>query len=136
MAHHGWTVLAARAEHVEPWLETLVYRVDSEEGSIVFAGDSRPCESLNKLAHGAEVLVISCWDHQETMEKNGEVLGISGTLDAAKMAREFGVKKLILTHTGPHLSKPGSREKGIGDIARIYQGEIIFGEELMHLVLW
>ena len=115
---------------------SLVYRVDSDEGCIVFAGDSRPCASLSKLAHGADILVISCWDHQERMERNGEVLGISGTLDAAKMADEFGVKKLILTHTGPHLSKPGSRERGIADIARIYQGEIIFGEELMRLVLW
>ena len=132
----GWTVTATRAKHVEPWLETLVYRVDWDEGSVVFAGDSRPCESLSKLAHGADILVISCWDHQETMERNGEVLGISGTLDVAKMAREFGVKKLILTHTGPHLSAPGSREKGIGDIASIYRGEIIFGEELMDVVLW
>ena len=32
-----WTVTAAPAHHAEPWLESLVYRVDSDEGSIVFA---------------------------------------------------------------------------------------------------
>ena len=52
------------------------------------------------------------------------------------MAKEYGVKKLILTHTGPHLTYPGSREKGIGDITKIFKGDVIFGEELMRLELW
>ena len=130
-----WRVTAARANHVEPWLESLAYRVDSDEGSIVFAGDTSPCESVIKLAHRADVLVVNCWDHQETMESNGEAPGQTGTLDSAKMAHDANVKKLILTHIGPRLSEPGSRERGIQDIASIYHGEVIFGEELMSLVL-
>jgi ribonuclease BN (tRNA processing enzyme) len=51
------------------------------------------------------------------------------------MAQEAAVKRLVLTHTGAHLSQAGSREKGIRDIARIYSGEIVFGEELMSLDL-
>ncbi len=133
--NNRWTVTAARAHHVEPWLESLTYRVDSDEGSIVFTGDTSPCESVSKLSYGADVLVVNCWDHQEAMEMNGEAPGQTGTLDAAKMAQEADIKKLILTHTTPHLSEPGSRERGIRDIACIYQGEIIFGEELMRLVL-
>lgn len=134
--HNHWTVTAARANHDEPLLESLAYRVDTDEGSIVFAGDTGPCESVARLAYGADSLVANCWDHQETMERNGEAPGQTGTLDAAKLALESGVKKLILAHTGPQLSRAGSREKSIGDIARIYQGEIVFGEELMDLELW
>ncbi len=136
MESDSWRVTAARVHHVEPWLESLAYRVDSDEGSIAFAGDTGPCRSVGELAHGADVLVVNCWDHQETMKENGEAPGQTGTLDAANMALESGARKLILTHTGPALSRPGSREKGIADIASIYQGEIIFGEELMGLDLW
>lgn len=132
--HSCWRVTAAKVNHVQPWLESLAYRVDSDRGSIVFAGDTGPCESLSKLAQGTDVLVVNCWDHQNTMEKNGEAPGQTGTLDAARMAQESGAKKLILTHTGPHLTKPGSKEKGIADIAHLYQGQIIFGEELMSLM--
>jgi len=131
--HNSWRVTAIQAQHVEPWLQSLAYRVDSDAESIVFAGDTAPCESVGKLAHGAEVLVVNCWDLQETMDKNGEAPGQTGTLDAAKMAQEVRVKKLILTHTGPQLCKPDSRKKAIEDIAHIYQGEIIFGEELMSI---
>jgi hypothetical protein len=32
---------------------------------------------------------------------------------------------------GHELTRPGHREKGIGDIARVHDGQIIFAEELM-----
>ncbi len=131
--NNRWTVTAACAQHVEPWLDSLAYRVDSDEGSIVFAGDTSPCESVAKLAYGAGTLIVNCWDHKERMDMNGEAPGQTGTIDAANMAQDACVKKLILTHTTPYLSEPGSRERGIRDISRIYQGEIIFGEELMCL---
>ena len=136
VGHSDWAVTAAHAKHVQPWLESLAYRVDTDGGSIVLAGDTEPCDSVSDLACGADVLVVNCWDHQHTMDENGEAPGQTGTLDAARMAQEAGVKKLILTHTGPRLAEPGSRAKAVGDIAGIFHGEIIFGEELMRLALW
>jgi len=132
-----WVVTAAQARHVEPWLESLAYRVDADGASIVFAGDTGPCESVSELAHGADVLVISCWDHQDAMNKSAREIAraITGTLDVASMAQKCGVKTLIVTHTKPNISKPGARERVIGDIAHIYQGEIVFAEELMTLTL-
>jgi ribonuclease BN (tRNA processing enzyme) len=69
------------------------------------------------------------------MERDGEAMGMGGTLDAANLAREAGAKRLVLSHTGAQLSQPGSREKSIADIARVYAGDIVFGEELMSLDL-
>jgi ribonuclease BN (tRNA processing enzyme) len=54
-----------------------------------------------------------------------------GTLEAARFAQQTGVKRLVLTHIHIPLDQPGSREKGIADVARLYEGEIIFGQELM-----
>ncbi len=113
--HNRWIVTAARAHHVEPWLESLAYRVDSDKGSIVFAGDTSPCESVTKLTHGADVLVVNCWDHQKTMEVNGEAPGQTGTLDAAKMARDASVKNSSLLTLVPILVSraPEKGEYGI-----------------------
>jgi len=127
----NWEVVAGRAKHVEPWLTSLAYRINAEDEVIVIAGDTEPCKSVIELARGADVFVANCWDHQETMERNGEASGQTGTIDAANMAKESGAKTLILAHTGAHLSAAGSREKGVADIARIYDGKVIFGEELM-----
>jgi ribonuclease BN (tRNA processing enzyme) len=49
------------------------------------------------------------------------------------MAKEAGVKKLVLVHVGPHLATPGPMERGIGDVRRIYSGEVIVADELMAL---
>ena len=48
-----------------------------------------------------------------------------------RMAQEAGVKKLALVHIGPHLSGHGAMEKGIGDVKQIYDGELLFTDELM-----
>jgi ribonuclease BN (tRNA processing enzyme) len=47
------------------------------------------------------------------------------------MAQAAGVKKLVLSHMGPHLSSHGPLEKGICDVWRIFGGEILFAEELL-----
>lgn len=132
-----WSVRAARAQHYEPWLESLAYRVDTKEGSVVFAGDTGRFQPVIDLAQGADVLLVSCWDYQERMEGEDEenVGVIAGTLDVARMARDCAVQTLIVTHTQPSISSPGAWEKVVGDIAAIYDGQIVFAEELMTLSL-
>lgn len=117
-------------------MQSLAYRVDTDRGSIIFAGDTGPCAQLGSLAQGADVFVANCWNHQKVMDADGEAPGQTGTLDAAKFARDSGASLLILTHTGPALCKPGSRESAIRDIASVYKGQIVFGEEGMFLDLW
>ena len=123
-----WTVTAAKTQHIEPWMPTLAYRVNSNGQSIVFTGDTGPCSSVAALAKEADTLLIHCWDHQQTMKKN-EAGMITGTTAAAEFAKEAGVKRLILAHQGPNLDRPGSKEKAISDMAQIFDGEIIFSEE-------
>jgi ribonuclease Z len=137
LVHRGkdWQVTSSPAEHVQPWLDSLAYRVDSPEGSVVFTGDTQPCSSVTELARGADMMLCMCWDDQEIMEQNGENTGQCGTLGAARMAQDAGVRKLVLVHIGPHLSAPGPRHKGISDIRRVYDGELVFSEELMRITL-
>jgi ribonuclease BN (tRNA processing enzyme) len=130
-----WQVAAAPAEHVQPWLDSLAYRVDTEDGSVVFTGDTQPCDTVTRLAHGADMMLCMCWDDQAVMDANGEYNGQCGTVGAAQMAQEAGVKKLVLVHVGPHLAGHGPMERGIGDISRIYDGGVVFSEELMRISL-
>lgn len=129
-----WTVTAAKTQHIDPWMQTLAYRVDFTDGSIVFTSDTGPCRSVTALAAGADALLIHCWDHQASMKKN-EAGMITGTTAAAEIAKEAGVKKIILAHQGPNLDRPGSKERAIADMSKIFDGRIIFGEESMILDL-
>ena len=126
-----WEISAAPAEHVQPFLDSLAYRVDTPDGSIVFTGDTQPCDSVTELARDADVMLCMCWDDQEIMDKDGESPGQCGTMGAARMAEAAGVKKLVLVHVGPHLAQHGPMEKGIGDVREQYSGQLLFSDELM-----
>ncbi|MHB8620494.1 MAG: MBL fold metallo-hydrolase, partial [Chloroflexota bacterium] len=82
--------------------------------------------SVVELARGADMLICMCWDHQDEMEANGEGVGQCGTVGAARMAAEAGVKSLVLTHMGPRLSQHGHLEQGIGDFNKAFDGRVIF----------
>lgn len=123
----GWMATAARVHHVEPWLESLAYRFETDQGSIVFAGDCGDCKPLRELARGADTLVIACvcigsaerYDHI-----------ITGTAEAAEIAQASGVRRVILSHAAPGFSRPGMTERAIADVARTYRGVVLFPEEL------
>ena len=59
---------AAPADHVQPYLDSLAYRLDSDEGSVVLTGDTAPCDSVTDLARGADVLMMMCWESHDRMD--------------------------------------------------------------------
>ena len=134
--HSGkdWQITSATAEHAQPWLDCLAYRLDTPDGTMVFTGDTTPCDTVLDLAKDADVMLCMCWGDSDVMDAIGEGEGsMCGTRGAAEMAQQAGVKKLVLVHTGPNLCEHGAMEKGIGDIKKIYDGELVFGEE--HMVM-
>lgn len=125
-----WLVRSAHAQHVQPFLDSLAYRIESEAGDVVITGDTEPCQSVVDLARGARALISMCWDHQEAMDEDGEHRGQTGTLGAAEMARDAGVEKLVLVHRGPALEPSESVERALHDVSSVYDGEVVFADEL------
>lgn len=135
------TVRAAVVEH-PPLKPSFALRFQAPKRSIVFSGDTAPCDALVDLARGADVLVHEVM-HGEAI---GEILArlsnasrlrehlmASHTLleDVGTVARRAGVKTLVLTHFVP--------SEGIADdvwragAARHFPGEIIVGSDLLLL---
>ncbi len=123
-------VTAAPAEHVEPFHDSLAYRIDTDEGSIVFTGDTQPCDRVVDLAAGADTLVSMCGNFQSSLVERGVDFGQTGTLGAAEMAAEADVGELFLVHVGPELSSPTGRTKGIEEIRSIFDRNVIMTDEL------
>lgn len=133
LQNDGWSVLAARVRHVEPELISLAYRFDTDEGSVLFAGDCAYCDSLQKLAEGVDTLVMCC-THFGNMPKDITDV-VSGTPGVARTAESAGAKRVILTHASPNFETQGMKERAVADIARNYDGEILFPDELASIDL-
>lgn len=131
----GWRIRTGLARHVQPWLDSLAYRVDGDEGSIVFTGDTEPCDEIVELARGADSLVCMCWDDQAVMAANGELPAQCGTTGAATMAARAGVRRLIVTHMGPHISGPEPLARGLDEMHGLFDGEIVVATEGLRVPL-
>jgi ribonuclease Z len=98
-------VTVAPTNHA-PVRPTVGYRVDDGTASVVIAGDTVPCDGLDELCTGADMLV-----HTVVRRDLIEALGLprlldvldyhSSVEDAARTAARNGVGTLVLTHPVP-----------------------------------
>ena len=131
LAGDGWTMRCATAHHAEPYLTSLAYRLETPKGSLVFTGDTEPCDSVQQLAQGADGMLCMAWGTDEDVQRSGEVAGTCSVGDAARMAAEAGVKKLVLVHVGPSVGRPAKREEALRSAASFYEGDIVLASDLM-----
>lgn len=132
----GVRVIAAPTDH-RPVAPTVGYRVEHEGKAIVLAGDTVPCEGLDRLCAGADVYVqtvirpdliraIPSARLQDVVDYH------SSCEDAGRTAARGGVKTLVLTHPVPPPA-PGSDSEWIAQAAAHFDGEIVFASDLGRL---
>lgn len=126
----GWTIEAREVRHVQPTLTSLAYRVETGEGSVVFSGDCGYCDAIVELADGADTLQAAC--AMLGPSDDDEIISdvITGSVDAARIAREAGMKRLVLSHAAPGPASPAGNGQAITEAARIFDGEVMFPPEL------
>ena len=136
-------VTAARVEH-PPIEDAFAYRFDLPGWSVVISGDTAPSKNLVRLARGAdllvhEVLLADVAEVARWLEKPPDhplvqhvVRSHTSVHDVGRIAREAGVKTLVLSHFVPG-DAPVDREAVLAEIRRSFQGKVVFGEDLMVL---
>ena len=104
---------------------------------IVFSGDTRPCDGLEKAAIGADLLIHEVFIHREmpviegvrsaeTVDSVADYHTLS--TEVGNLAARAGVQCLALTHFVPPAC---DREALLTEIAADFQGPVIIGEDLM-----
>jgi ribonuclease Z len=113
---------------------TIGFRIESGTASVVLAGDTVPCPSLDQLATGADALV-------HTVIRKDIVANIlqqrlkdicdyhSSVEQAAATAARAGVGTLVMTHYVPALV-PGQEEQWRALAAGEFGGRIELGDDL------
>jgi ribonuclease Z len=125
----GWRVVAGHAQHVQPYLDSLAYRLETDAGSVVFTGDTGPCDEVVALAAGADVLYSMCWDLQGDMRRMKEDNGQTGPITGGQMAAAAGVGTLVLVHHGPNLDVDEHRRQAIEEAESVFDGRVVFADE-------
>lgn len=130
----GWRMTFGAASHVQPYLECYGLRLDTAEGSICYSGDSGGvAPGIVELAKNVDVLVHM--NHYKSGTEPTEIyrLVCGNPIDTAEVAKRAGAKLLVLTHMLEQIDQPGVREDILKQMSRIYDGPIIWGEDLMEI---
>lgn len=97
--------------------------------TIVYSGDTRPCESVLEASRGADLLIhdgsfadeMADWAEESKHSTAGEV---------AALAKEAGVRKLILTHISSRYTDDS--EPVLADSKKIFEN-VTIAEDLMEV---
>jgi ribonuclease BN (tRNA processing enzyme) len=120
---------------VQPQLECLAFRLDCDDGSVCYSGDSGMCDDIVRLAQGCDLL-IHMNHHFSGTEPSASYRAACGNhRDNASIARRAAVKTLVLTHILEQIDQPGIRERIIHEIQQEFNGTVIWGEDLMQISL-
>jgi ribonuclease Z len=130
----GWRIRVGEAQHFQPILECLGYRLETDEGTLVYSGDSGGVpESMVELARDCDMLIHMC-HFASGMEPTAAYRQASGShMDIAEIAKRANVKTVVLTHFIPLLDRPGVLEQLVAEMKSVFDGNIIIGRDLMEL---
>jgi ribonuclease Z len=129
----GVTIRVAPTSHrpVEP---TIGFRVEFGRASVVLAGDTIPCDSLDTLSAGAGALVHTVIRkdlvEQMPVQRIRDILDYHSSVEqAAATAERAGVGILVLTHYVPPLAQ-GQEDEWRARAATEFSRQIELGDDL------
>ena len=130
---NGWKVRVGRATHVQPFLDCLAFRLDAADGSVCYTGDSGMSDEIVELARGCDLLIHMNHYFSGTAPSPAYRAACGNHKDNALVAQRAGVKTLVLTHLLAQIDHPRIREQIVHEIQQVFQGKVVWGEDLMEL---
>ena len=131
----GWKITVGHAQHVQPYLECLAFRIDTKEGSVCYTGDSGSSDAIVDLAKGCDILIHMNHYFSGTEPSPAYRAACGNHRDNAIVAKRAGVKTLVLTHVLAQIDQPGIREQIVHEIQQVFEGRVVWGSDLMRLTL-
>ena len=131
---NGWRVVVGEAQHFQPILECLGFRMETPDGVFVYSGDSGGVpDSMIELAKDADILVHMCHFATGMEPTEGYRLASGNHMDIAEIAKRANVKTVVLTHFIHLLDRPGVLEQLVAEMRTVFDGNIVIGRDLMEL---
>ncbi|MGV0596154.1 ribonuclease Z [Mycolicibacterium porcinum] len=129
----GVRIRVAPTDH-RPVTPTIAFRIEHSGASVVAAGDTVPCRSLDALADGAGALIhtVIRKDLIDLLpqQRIRDICGYhSSVQEAAATATRAGVGILILTHYVPAMA-PGTEDQWRALAASVFDRQIELGDDL------
>ena len=147
---NGVVVKAFLVEH-QPAEPAFGFRIEYKGRTVVISGDTRKCDAVMQNSRGADILIHEAMNKDmvkriaEVFKKLGDetrtklILNVMDyhihTIEAAEVARDAGVEKLVLTHIAPPFPNALTKWLFTRGMKEVFEGEIVIAEDGMRFYL-
>lgn len=147
----GLEIESFEVDH-RPVVPAFGYRVMREGARVVFSGDTTACDSLRRAAAGADLLVCEALNVPMLEQRiaalrqagRGDVAALledvpsyhAPTGEVAALARDAGVRRLVLSHVIPPIPNEGPVVDAFTEgMASVYTGPITVAQDLQRITV-
>ncbi|MEW6047501.1 MAG: MBL fold metallo-hydrolase [Bacillota bacterium] len=128
-----WSVMASFApRHVQPWLVSVAYRVESAAGSLVISGDTAPTQQMVELARGCSMLIHDCSIDQ----REGVFADVHMHTDPRSLGRiaaEAGVNTVVAYHFLRFVDNPETLSLFKQLVEEGFPGKVVIADDCLVL---
>lgn len=119
-----------------PCRNPLAYRFDTEDRAVTISGDTAPTQALVQLAEDSDILIHQVYykpfaENQDKVRAEYFSTACTTVEEAGKIAREAGVKTLVLSHFIPGDDPEVTEEMWKEGAGKFFKGEVIAGRDLL-----
>ena len=133
-----WRISTIEVRHAQPYMACLAVRFECADGVFVYSGDTGPIPEMVEFARDCDLLLHMCHylspappsDQQAYAPKSN-----TGHLELARLASEANVGMLVTTHSSVRMAEPDQQQRMLREMAALYGGRIVFGQDLLRLAL-
>ncbi len=131
----GFSVQAIAVRH-QPVVPAVAYRIATANGTVVVSGDTAVCPEVERMAHGADVLVHEAFRASAVppgLLSDPAAIGSyhADPVELGGLARRAGVGTLVLTHLIPPPRTPADAAGFANDVRRGgYGGRVVVAADL------
>lgn len=126
----GWHLSSCSVPHAQPHLTCMAFRLECGAKTFVYSGDAGPCDDLNALMQGADLLLHWCYrlDGEPAQPLMAQMTPTPREIGA--LAKSAGVKRLLLTHFRVHMDAPENMASALTVLADAFGSNAAVAEDL------
>jgi ribonuclease BN (tRNA processing enzyme) len=134
----GWQARAVEVPHIGPYLTTLSFRIDTDEGSVLFLCDAADCPEVRELAKGVDTFVtglVGLNYKENAVDAEHPIHGVSADIsEVVDIAVDGGIPRIVLIHGAPPAERAADMlRQGYGD--KGYDGLVLRPDEMTTIEL-
>lgn len=134
-AGNGWKLKSCTAPHAQPQLDCMAFRIEANDTSFVYSGDSALSNEVEELAQNADLLIHWCYRLSGDVSNNFIRKMSPDPIEIGRLAARCNVGHLLVTHLRSSMDTDEIHHQIRCELKENFSGSAEIAEDLKEIEL-